>query len=309
MPNLKDIKNRILSVENTKKITRAMKMVAAAKVKKAENSVKAGRPFSDELIKAFKKLLVAIGESFEDSTSIKLAIENYPQLLKKREVKTAGFLVVTSNKGLAGAYNANIVRNVIKQIKDNKEQGIECKLFIVGQKGISALKRKVSELNVEIVKTYVQVANEISASGAEDIAEDLAENFVSGKIDSIEIFTTKFRNMMSYAAEKWDLLPIKIDKDLEEDKTIEIEPLMIFEPSKQSILQKIVPLYITNTIYQALLEAQASELASRMTAMSAASNNAEEMIRTLTIDYNKARQWAITQEILEVVSGADALKG
>lgn len=309
MPNLKDIKNRILSVENTKKITRAMKMVAAAKVKKAENSVKAGRPFSDELIKAFKKLLVAIGESFEDSTNIKLAIENYPQLLKRREVKTAGFLVVTSNKGLAGAYNANIVRNVIKQIKDNKEQGIECKLFIVGQKGISALKRKVSELNVEIVKTYIQVANEISASGAEDIAEDLAENFVSGKIDSIEIFTTKFRNMMSYAAEKWDLLPIKIDKDIEEDKAIEIEPLMIFEPSKQSILQKIVPLYITNTVYQALLEAQASELASRMTAMSAASNNAEEMIRTLTIDYNKARQWAITQEILEVVSGADALKG
>lgn len=309
MPNLKDIKNRILSVENTKKITRAMKMVAAAKVKKAENSVKAGRPFSDELIKAFKKLLIAIGESFEDSTHIKLAIENYPQLLKRREVKTAGFLVVTSNKGLAGAYNANIVRNVIKQIKDNKEQGIECKLFIVGQKGISALKRKVSELNVEIVKTYVQVANEISASGAEDIAEDLADNFVSGKIDSIEIFTTKFRNMMSYAAEKWDLLPIKIDKDIEEDKTVEIEPLMIFEPSKQSILQKIVPLYITNTIYQALLEAQASELASRMTAMSAASNNAEEMIRTLTIDYNKARQWAITQELLEVVSGADALKG
>lgn len=307
MPNLKDIKSRILSVENTKKITRAMKMVAAAKVKKAENSVKAGRPFSDELIKAFKKLLAAIGNSSEDGRNIKLAMENYPQLLKKREVKTAGLLVVTSNKGLAGAYNANIVRNVIKQIKENKENGIESKLFIVGQKGIAALKRKASQFDAEVLKTYTQVANEISAAGAENIAEDLAENFVSGKIDSIEIFTTKFRNMMSYSAEKWTLLPINVDEIGGE--TAEIEPVMVFEPSKENILQKIVPLYVTNTIYQALLEAQASELASRMTAMSAASNNAEDMIRTLTIDYNKARQSAITQEILEVVSGADALKG
>lgn len=307
MTNLKDIKNRIQSVENTKKITRAMKMVAAAKVKKAENSVKAGRPFSEELIKAFKKLLGAVSDSSANGLKIKLAIENYPELLRKREVKTAGFLVVTSNKGLAGAYNANIIRNVLKQIHEYKEKGIVCKLFIVGQKGIASIKRKAVELNVEILKTYTQVANEISAAGAEYIAEDLAENFVSGKIDTIEIFTTKFKNMMSYSAEKWELLPICIE--CEESKQPELEPVMLFEPSEQSILQKIVPLYITNTIYQALLEAQASELASRMTAMSAASNNAEEMIRTLTIDYNKARQWAITQEILEVVSGADALKG
>lgn len=307
MPNLKDIKSRIASVENTKKITRAMKMVAAAKVKKAENSVKAARPFSDELIKAFKKLLSAVGNYLESGANFKLPIENYPELLKKRDVKSVGILVVTSNKGLAGAYNANIIRNALKQIKDYKEQGITSKLFIVGQKGVSSLNRKASDLGLEIVKTYIKVANEISAAGAEEIAEDLAENFVSGQIDKIEVFTTKFKNMMSYSAEKWDLLPISIEA--EEEKPLSIEPIMVFEPSEQSVLQKIVPLYITNTIYQALLEAQASELASRMTAMSAASNNAEEMIRTLTIDYNKARQWAITQEILEVVSGADALKG
>lgn len=307
MPNLKDIKSRIQSVENTKKITRAMKMVAAAKVKKAENSVKAARPFSDELIKTFKKLLASVGASTESGLNIKLSIENYPQLLKKREVKTAGFLIITSNKGLAGAYNANIVRSVLKQIKENKENGISSKLYIVGLKGISALKRKSEELGFEVIKTYTQVANEISAAGAEQIAEDLAEDFVSGKIDSIEVYTTKFNNMMSYSAQKWELLPINISNN--ENESVEIEPLMLFEPNQQSILQKIVPLYLTNTIYQSLLEAQASELASRMTAMSAASNNAEEMIRTLTIDYNKARQWAITQELLEVVSGADALKG
>lgn len=307
MPNLKDIKSRIQSVENTKKITRAMKMVAAAKVKKAENSVKAARPFSDELIVTFKKLLASVGASIDTGLNIKLSIENYPQLLKKREIKTAGFLVVTSNKGLAGAYNANIIRNVLRQIKENNEKGITSKVFIVGLKGISALKRKSEELGFEIVKTYTQVANEISAAGAEHIAEDLAENFVSGKIDSIEVFTTKFNNMMSYSAQAWTLLPISIENDA--NAADAIEPLMIFEPDEQSLLQKIVPLYLTNTVYQALLEAQASELASRMAAMSAASNNAEEMIRTLTIDYNKARQWAITQEILEVVSGADALKG
>lgn len=308
MPNLKDIKSRIQSVENTKKITRAMKMVAAARVKKAENSVKAGRPFSDELIKAFKKLLKSIGSITSDGTNIKLSIENYPELLKKRDVKTVGMLVVTSNKGLAGAYNANIIRLVLKQIQEYKDQGIKSKLFLVGQKGISSIKRKADELGIDVLKTYTKVANEISAAGAEDIALDLAETFVSGDIDKIEIFTTKFKNMMSYTAQKWDLLPISFENN-EEEQVEGIDPLMIFEPSEQSILQKVVPLYITNTIYQALLEAQASELASRMTAMSAASNNAEEMIRILTIDYNKARQWAITQEILEVVSGADALKG
>lgn len=307
MPNLKDIKSRIASVENTKKITRAMKMVAAAKVKKAENNVKASRPFSDELILAFKKLLNSVSDYSENGLKIKIPIENYPELLKKREVKTVGILVVTSNKGLAGAYNANIIRNVIKQIKEYKEQGVAAKLFIVGQKGIASLKRKSTELGVEIVQTYTKVANEISAAGAEVIAEDLAENYVSGQIDKIEIFTTKFKNMMSYSAETWDLLPITVEAEAE--KSVGINPVMIFEPNEGSILQKIVPLYITNTVYQALLEAQASELASRMTAMSAASNNAEEMIRILTIDYNKARQWAITQEILEVVSGADALKG
>lgn len=306
MANLKDIKSRIASVENTKKITRAMKMVAAAKVKKAENSVKAARPFSEELIKAFKKLLKEISDFSSEGIKFKMAIENYPELLKKREVKTVGMLVVTSNKGLAGAYNANIVRNTLKQIEEYKTQGIDSKLFIVGQKGISALKRKAEVLGVEIIHTYTQVASEISAAGAEIIAQDLAENYIAEKIDSIEIFTTKFKNMMSYSAEKWTLLPINLTK---EEESVGIDPVMIFEPSEKTILQKIVPLYITNTIYQALLEAQASELASRMTAMSAASNNAEEMIRTLTIDYNKARQWAITQEILEVVSGADALKG
>lgn len=305
MANLKDIKSRIQSIENTKKITRAMKMVAAAKVKKSENAAKSTRPYSEALVDIFKKLVSSVGASQPLGMKFEHAIENYPELLTKREIKTVGILAITSNKGLAGAYNANIVKNVLKSIKAYKENNIDVKLFIVGQKGVSGLRRKAEALNVPVVKTYTKAINEVSPIGAENIAEDLAESYISGEIDKVEVFTTKFRNMMSYSPENWDLIPVSVEKS----EKHEVDPLMEFEPSQEFILQKLMPMYLTNTIYHALLEAQASELASRMTAMSAASNNAEEMIRTLTIDYNKARQWAITQEILEVVSGADALKG
>lgn len=305
MANLKDIKNRIKSIENTKKITRAMKMVAAAKVKKSENAAKSTRPYSEALVDIFKKLVSAVGYTESAGLKFEHAIENYPKLLSTRPVKTVGMLVITSNKGLAGAYNANIVKNVVKAIKNYKSNNIDVKLFIIGQKGISSLKSKAETFNVEIVKTYTKVINEVSPVGAENVARDLAEAYIDETIDKVEVFTTKFRNMMSYSPENWDLIPVSVEKQ----EKGEIDPLMEFEPSQEFVLQKLMPMYLTNTIYHALLEAQASELASRMTAMSAASNSAEDMIRTLTIDYNKERQWVITQEILEVVSGADALKG
>ena len=139
--------------------------------------------------------------------------------------------------------------------------------------------------------------------GSNIIAEDIAEDFVSEKIDKIDIITTHFNNMMSYNIVNWEVLPVEIEKA----ERHELDPIMEYEPSAHAVLQQLVPMFITNSIYQALLEANASELASRMTAMSAASNNAEEMINTLTVDYNKARQWAITQELVEIVSGASAI--
>lgn len=309
MANLKDIKNRIQSVENTKKITRAMKMVAAAKVKKAESTVKSARPFATMLVDVFKKMLSACGTCESSELNLKSAIEDYPALLTKRQVDSVGLLVITSNKGLAGAYNANIIRHTLKAIKEYEEKGITPHLFIVGQKGISSIKRKLNDpfYKFEIAKTYVDEMNNVTAEGTHRIVEDIAQYYVDKKIDKIEIITTKFKNMMSYTVEDWTLLPIEADK-IEATEDTKINPLMLFEPNEKAILQKIVPMYITNLLYQALLEAQASELASRMTAMSAASNNAEDMIRVLTIDYNKARQWAITQELVEIVSGADALK-
>ena len=302
MPNLKDIKQRIGSVQNTKKITKAMKMVAAAKVKKAENTVKAARPFSDELLHLFRKMLGTVGEFSTSGLRVKRGLDNYPALLTRREVKTEGLLVITSNKGLAGAYNANIIKTALKRIKDNTEKGIGTVIYPVGQKAISGFKNKPG--NFEVREGYVSIANEPTATGANLVAEDIAEDFVSGKIDKIDIITTHFNNMMSYNIVDWEILPVEVEKA----EAHELDPVMEFEPNIHSVLQKAVPMYITNSIYQALLEANASELASRMTAMSAASNNAEEMITTLTIDYNKARQAAITQELVEIVSGASAIK-
>ena len=308
MANLKDIKTRIQSVQNTKKITRAMKMVAAAKVKRAETTVKAARPFADELLVMFRRMLSAVnGEYSLENLHVEKAIDNYPVLLEKRDIKSVGLVVMTSNKGLAGAYNANIIRRTLAMVDEYNEKGLAVKLFVVGQKGVGGLKRKITNKNCEIVKTYLSVANNVTSTGALLVAEDLAEFFVDNKIDKIEVLTTRFKNMMSYSVQNWEILPLSPEIE-ENDGKGGIDPLRLFEPNVHGILQSLVPMFITNIIYQALLEAQASELASRMTAMSAASNNAEEMIRLLSIDYNKARQWAITQELVEIVSGANALK-
>lgn len=279
-----------------------MKMVAAAKVKKAESTVKAARPFSDELLHLFRRLLASVGEYSSHGLKIERALDNYAELIKPREVKAEGLLVMTSNKGLAGAYNANVIKAAFKRIKENKENGIKTYIYPIGQKAISAFKHKQSD-DFVLKKGYMAIANDPTATGATLIAEDLAEDFVKGELDSIDVFTTHFNNMMSYNVVNWEILPVKVEKGEERD----IDPLMIFEPSPHAILQQLVPMYITNSIYQALLEANASELASRMTAMSAASNNAEEMINTLTVDYNKARQGAITQELVEIVSGANSV--
>ena len=308
MANLKDIKNRIQSVESTKKITRAMKMVAAAKVKKSENAVKASRPYTKELVNMFQKLLNSVSEFSSETLKIKYAIDDYPSLLKVRPVKNVGILVLSSNKGLAGAYNANIVRETIRKIKDYQQQGIGVELFVAGQKGISGLRKKAQQLNCPIVKKYFSAIDKPSAIEARDIAEDMAEDYVSGKIDKIEIVTTRFKNMMTYFVENWQVLPAEGVIDIHERINDNIlDPLMEFVPDKHHILQKIVPMYMTNIFYQALLEAQASELASRMTSMSAATTNAEKMIKELSIEYNKTRQFAITQEIIEVVNGANAI--
>jgi len=307
MANSRDIRERIASIKNTQKITRAMKMVAAAKVKKSEQQAKANRPFSFELSKMFYRILSSVGEYTNQNIKTQYAIENYPKLLKKREIKTVGILLISSNKGLAGAYNSNLVKYCATLIKEYSQQNIKIKLFVVGQKGLSGLKPILKKYEFEILKSYLNIPSKPDTSFAQMIAEDLAELYLSHDIDKIQVITTKFKNMMSYNTESWTILPLEVDKEkIYEQKTIDTQ--MEFEPNAQSILKKLVPLFLTNTILQALFEANASELASRMTAMSAATDNAGKMIKELSVEYNKARQAAITNELTEIVAGADALK-
>lgn len=301
--NQKNIKDRISSIKSTQKITRAMKMVAAAKVKKCENAVKASRPFTKAMVEMLYRLLKTVKDYPEDEIKPSKPSQNWRVLLEKRNTKNVGILVISSDKGLAGAYNANIVRYTIKEINAFKEKGINVKLYVIGQKGLSALKREQRNLDFEIVKTYPAFIEGGSSALGTVVGEDMSTDFVNGKIDEMKIVTTRFRNMMSYSVEEWGILPMDTNTDNTESYVVSE---MEFEPNLSVMLRQIVPYYIANIIYQALLEATASELASRMTAMSAACNNADDMIRTLTIDYNKARQAAITQEITEVVGGADA---
>lgn len=301
--NQKNIKDRISSIKSTQKITRAMKMVAAAKVKKCENAVKASRPFTKSMVEMLYRLLKTVKDYPEDEVKPSKPSQNWRVLLEKRNTKNVGILVISSDKGLAGAYNANIVRYTVKEIKAFKEKGINVRLYVIGQKGLSALKREQRNLDFEIVKTYPAFIEGGSSALGTVVAEDMSTDFVNGEVDEMKIVTTRFRNMMSYSVEEWGILPMDTNTDKAEAYVVSE---MEFEPNLSVMLRQIVPYYIANIIYQALLEATASELASRMTAMSAACNNADDMIRTLTIDYNKARQAAITQEITEVVGGADA---
>ena len=304
MANLKKIRTRINSIKSTQKITRAMKMVASAKVKKFENKVKASRPFTYELEKMFYRLLHSVSEIDSKQTKFKEPLNNYPVLLTERPIKNVGLIVMTSNKGLSGAFNANVVRYTLKTVEEYKEKGIGCELFIIGQKGYNALKRVSDEYGFKITQTYLTFSETPTSSQARLVASDMARSFVNGNIDSMEIITTRFRNMMSYAVEKWDILPLD---EIEEDYTQEQFVDMEIEPSLSSVLAELVPLFISSIIFQAMLESIASELASRMTAMSAACNNADEMIQKLTIDYNKVRQAMITQELTEIVGGSAAI--
>lgn len=304
MANLKKIKTRINSIKSTQKITKAMKMVASAKVKKFENKVKASRPFTFELEKMFYRLLHSVTNIETKETNFKEPLNNYPVLLKERPIKRVGLLVMSSNKGLAGAFNANIVRYTLQTIKDYKSKNIDCELFIIGQKGYGTLKRSADEIGFKITETYLNFSENPTSSQARVVASDMAKSFVNGDIDSMEIITTRFRNMMSYSVEKWDILPLdEIDFDYTKEDFTNMET----EPSISSLLAEIVPLFISSIIYQAMLESTASELASRITAMSAACNNADEMINKLTIEYNKVRQAMITQELTEIVGGSLAI--
>lgn len=298
-----------------------MKMVAAAKVKKAEAAVKASRPFTLELYKMFSWAYRETMKNKCEKIKTKDSISNYPALLSQREINTVGLVIVSSNKGLAGAYSANIVRYSLNLIKKYKAEGKKVKVYFVGQKAVAPIKNARKSLEFEVKKTYSSILDNVDSTSAYVVASDLADDYINCEIDAIELITTRYKNMMTYKTESWRLLPAVVESDKikefhnkELDEEIKythtehkIEPLSEYIPDLNSVLSSIVPMFITNVIFQAFLEAQASELASRMTAMSAATNNASDMISSLTIEYNKARQAKITQELTEIIAGTSAV--
>jgi F-type H+-transporting ATPase subunit gamma len=317
MANLKLIRDRIQSVKNTKKITEAMRLVAAAKVRRAQEQVIATRPFADRLAQVLYGLQNRL--QFEEA--------NLP-LLRQREVKAVGLLVVTGDRGLCGAYNSNVIRRAENRAKEIKAEGKDYKYILVGRKAIQYFQRR----NQPIDATYTGLEQIPTSSEASKIADELLSLFLSDTVDRIELVYTKFVSLISSRPVVQTLLPLTsqgleaTDDEIfrlttrggEFEVTREKVPSqqmralpndMIFEQNPVQILDALLPLYLNNQLLRAMQESAASELAARMTAMNNASDNAKELISGLTLSYNKARQAAITQELLEVVGGAEALQG
>jgi len=314
MANLKSIRDRIQSVKNTKKITEAMRLVAAARVRRAQEQVIATRPFADRLAQVLFSLQTRL--RFEDV--------NLP-LLKKREVKTVGLLVISGDRGLCGGYNSNVIRRAENRAKELQSEGVNYTYVLVGRKATQYFQRR----NQPIDATYSGLEQIPTAAEATNIADELLSLFLSEKVDRIELVYTKFVSLVSSRPVVQTLLPLDTQGleaaddeifrlttrggqfQVEREKvTSTVAPLprdMIFEQDPVQILDSLLPLYLSNQLLRALQESAASELAARMTAMSNASDNAGELIKTLSLSYNKARQAAITQELLEVVGGAEAL--
>ncbi len=312
MPNLKDIRRRIKSVKSTQKITQAMRMVAAAKVKRAENRVKASRPYTEELCKVFSDVFNELRNHANE-----LSGSRYGELLKAREIRNIGIVVITSDRGLCGNYNSAVLRQAFRIEKEIKARGLTPKFYLVGNKAIQAFGRYS---NSEVLGKSAGISGAPGVQDANVIAKFMTQAFLDGKIDTIDVLSTHFVSMITYKVQISPVIPIRSFIDWEPElipslndshyavPANKLKPELLLEPVPVATLDSIVPMYVSNLLYTLLLEGAASELAARMTSMSNATTNAGEMINRLTIQYNKLRQAAITQEILEIVGGAEALK-
>lgn len=289
MPTLRDIKRRITAVKNTKQITKAMKMVAAAKLRRAQTRMLEMRPYAD-------KMSSVIG-------SLAAGGKDQHPLLIQRPRKTVEIVVMTSDRGLCGAFNTNIMKAAEKHVAEWKSQNFNISVSVVGKKANDYFKRR----NVEMRNSWTGISGKLVYSDAQKIANELAEHYLNETIDEVIIVYNQFRTVMAQEVTAAQLLPLSSPEsdEKQEDSTINF----IYEPSQQEILNQILPKNIEVQIYRALLESQASEEAARMTAMENATQNADEMIGSLTLQYNKARQASITKELMDIVGGVEALKG
>ena len=294
MATVQDIKRRIQSVRNTRKVTRAMELVAAAKLRRAEQRIRALRPYAETM----NELIAGVGRA---SASVRL-----PLLEQREQVETVAIVPLTGDRGLAGAFNAQILRRAFALERSLQAEGKNIRWVAVGKRGRSTLLFRRREL----AGAYMGFTDRPAYEDAQAIAHRVSELFVEGEVDRVTLVYNTYVSALTQRVTEQDVLPISpdiLETDEDERAADTLRGDFIFEPEPEEIMQRLLPVYVETQIYRALLESTASEQGARMTAMRNASKNAADLIDTLTLRMNRARQAEITQEILEVVAGAEAL--
>ena len=296
MASLRDIRGRIGSIRNISQITRAMELVAASRMKRAQDAILAARPYADELHAALSPVAAAAGEEVDP-------------LLAHRPVRRIGLIVMTSDRGLAGALDANTVRAALRFIAERasgtSDGGpIEVEAITVGRKGREQLRRA----GVPIAAHFPRLGDRPTFSDVTPVARLVTEDFIEGKYDAISIVYPRFVSTLTQRPEVLSVLPVQTPAELDPEEATKTDDYL-FEPSPEAVLSRLLPHYVAVDLYRAVLEANASEQSARMIAMRSATDNANELIGDLTLVYNKTRQATITREMIEIASGAEALGG
>ena len=301
----RDVKNRIGSVKNIQKITRAMEMVAAARLRRAEQRIEALRPYAGAIRRMTRQAAEAAGGE----------VSGLPILAEHEQVSTVGLMLVTGDRGLAGAFNSQIIRAGIRAAGEHEGESRDIRWYASGRRGVSSLTFR----GKEVAERYVGFTDRPAYANAREIAEDLIAAYTDGEVDQVEIFYNGYISPLSQVVRRETLLPLQHATILESDEDEDDEDggdrgdtsgkhaLVEYEPDPEEILKRLIPDYVEISVYRALLESTASEHGARMTAMRSASENAGELIEDLTLEMNRARQAEITQEIMEVVAGAEGL--
>ena len=291
MPSLDDLRKRIVSVKSTQKITKAMKMVAAAKLRKAQESAEKGRPYSEKM----QNIILNLTESISDP-------QNAPKLLiGTGKDKIHLCVVMTSDRGLCGGFNSNICRLAKKYFEKILKEGKNLKIVTVGSKGHDQLKREYGKYIIE--KLSFKNKKKISFVEADEVGKIILDLFNKNEFDKCILFFNNFKNVMTQVPEAQQIIPTEVKKDSKKNK----ETFYEFEPDEDEILEDLLPKNISTQVFKAFLENSASEQGSRMTAMDSATRNAGDLVNKLTINYNRSRQAVITKELIEIISGAESL--
>ena len=294
MPNLRDIRRKIEAVKKIGQITRAMNMVAAAKLRGAQARVESFRPYGEKY-----------REVIEELARGGMVLPAQFPLMESREVKKVGVVLVTADRGLCGAFNSNLIKEAEKFMAERRGQGQEVKLICVGKKGYQYFKSRA-----EVLEAYTDIMGKVVMQDARTVARRLMEAFLEGEIDEAYLIYGYFINVVRQVPKREKILPISFeDEEGGEKEENGLRGAIIYEPSPEELLDQILPMYVNTRIYAAMLETAVSEQAARMTAMDNANRACGDMVRELTLLFNKTRQASITKELMDIVGGAEALKG